>query len=66
MITPESFPFKFNPEALRIINGHGPMMVDGFQAWDMRELGNVCHGDACRLKRFTLRNIISEVWQRVS
>ena len=42
MITRESIPFRRNPEASGIINGYGTMMVNGRQAWDMRELGHIC------------------------
>ena len=63
MITRESCLFRHNPEAGGIINGHGTMMVNGLQAWDMRELGNICHGDACRLRRFTLREVVPNVWE---
>jgi hypothetical protein len=66
VITPESPPFGRNPEASGIINGHRTMTVNGFQSWDMRELGNIRHGDACRLSRFSLGEVVPNVWERVS
>jgi hypothetical protein len=66
MITPEPIPFGCNPEAGGIINGHWTMMVNGCQARDMRELGNICHGDARRLSRFSLGDVVPKVWERVS
>ena len=65
MITRESIPFRCNPEASGIINSYGTMMVDGRQAWDMRELGHICPGDACRLSRFSLRDVVPEHRERV-
>ena len=66
MITKESLPFRYNAEARGIINGHWAMMVDGLKTWDMRELGNICPGNACRFSRFSLGEVVPKVWERVS
>jgi hypothetical protein len=63
MITPESMPFGYNPEAGGIIDGYGTMMVNGLQAWDMSKPGNICHGDACRLSRFSFGDVVPNVWE---
>ena len=65
MITSESLPFRYNTEASGIVDGHGTMMVNGLQAWNMRELGNICHGDACRSSRLSLGEVVPNVWERV-
>ena len=66
MMASESIPLRCNPEASGVINGHGTMMVNGRQAWDMRELGNICHTDTCRLSRFSFGDVVPNVRQRVS
>ena len=40
-------------------------MVNGLQAWDMREFGNICLSDACRLSRFSFGDVVPEHRERV-